>query len=62
MSTPWSIKLNHPNIFAVKDILIKGVIRQLDHVLFTRTVASALSQQQEMLNDYLVKNQHHYSK
>lgn len=43
VSTPRSIELNHPNIFAVENVLIKGVIRQLNHVLLTRTFASTLS-------------------
>lgn len=47
VSTPRSIKLNHPNVFTVKDILIKGVIRQLYHVFLTWTITSALSQQHD---------------
>ena len=43
VSTPGSIKLNHPNIFTVKDILVKVVVCQLNHVLLTWTVTSALS-------------------
>jgi hypothetical protein len=35
VSTPWSIKLNHPNVITVKDILVKAVVRQLYHILLT---------------------------
>lgn len=35
VSTPGGVKLNHPNVFTVKNVLVKAVVRQLDHVFLT---------------------------